>query len=227
MISGPEIARVVTEFEETFIKSNTEDIRHHEQIPGVQNSFAKDVRSLVETIEEMGNPFVEDIMDLLVLDNNDVMPDIVVKSVKNAQQIEQSQYEEYTKQILKDRSKPITDTIHRNNLPLFGTPSQKSPSKVQQQISSLKNDCNLFARLYISCQSRDGNMEEFFKHENQACPPSLSSGGNIRIGQQSDLLQCIETGTLVQPPEVDVKILDGAVIVNMLSPGKSKTFEDC
>ena len=26
----------------------------------------------------------------------------------------------------------------------------------------LKSDCNPFARLYISCQMRDGNLEEFF-----------------------------------------------------------------
>ena len=99
MISGPEIARVVTEFEETFMKSKTENVRHHEQSPGVQYCFAKDVKALVDTIEEMRNPFLEDSMDLLVLDNKDIMPGIVVESVKNAQQIGQSQYEEYTKQI--------------------------------------------------------------------------------------------------------------------------------
>ena len=165
-------------------------------------------------------------MELLVLDNKDIMPGIVVESVKNAQQIGQSQYEEYTKQILRDCSKPVTDTIHRNNLSLFGTPSQKSQSKAQQQLVSLKNDCNLFSQLYISCQFRDGNMAEFFKDENQAWPPSLSSAGNIRLGQKSNLLQCLERNALVHSPEVDVKILDGAVVVNMMSPGKSKTFED-
>lgn len=69
-------------------------------------------------------------------------------------------------------------------------------------------------------------MEEFFKHENQACPPSLSTGGNFRIGNKADLLQCLEKDTVLQAPDVDVKILDGAAIVNMLPPGKSKTFED-
>lgn len=69
-------------------------------------------------------------------------------------------------------------------------------------------------------------MKEFFKHENQACPPSLSSAGNIRTGHKAELLQCLEKDILVQSPDVDVKILDGAVIVNMLPPGKAKTFED-
>ena len=52
-------------------------------------------------------------------------------------------------------------------------------------------------------------MAEFFKHENQAWPPSLSSAGNICLGQKSDLLQFLEGNTLVHSPEVDVKILDG------------------
>ena len=33
---------------------------------------------------------------------------------------------------------------------------------------------DIFSRLYIECQNRDGNREKFFKHENQACPPALS-----------------------------------------------------
>ena len=79
------------------ISGDTEDIRHHKQIPGVQKCFGKDVRALVNIIDQMGNPILEDSMDLTVLDNKDTMPEIVSESVKNAHQIEQSQYDEYTK----------------------------------------------------------------------------------------------------------------------------------
>ena len=37
---------------------------------------------------------------------------------------------------------------------LFSTPAPKQ-SKASQQVSSLKNNCALFARLYISCKSRE------------------------------------------------------------------------
>ena len=80
--------------------------------------------------------------------------------------------------------------------------------------------------LYIVCQTRDGNLEEFFNHENQSTPPSLSTMGLIRIGHKSDLLPCLETGTLSEPPVIDVKILDGVAIVNMLPRDYSKTFEE-
>ena len=59
---------------------------------------------------------------------------------------------------------------------------QLSKSKTKQQITALKNDCNLFARLYIACRTRDGNLEEFFKHENQSTPPSLSTMGRFELG---------------------------------------------
>ena len=45
-----------------------------------------------------------------------------------------------------------------------------------------KNDCYLFSRLYISCQTREGNLEQFYDHMNQPAPPSLSLGGKLRLG---------------------------------------------
>ena len=64
---------------------------------------------------------------------------------------------------------PITETLIKNKQPLFSTRPPKTP-KTKNEISSLKNDCNLFSRLYISCQTRDGNLERFFQHENQPTP---------------------------------------------------------
>ena len=86
----------------------------------------------------------------------------------------------------------------------------------------------LFSRLYIGCQNRDGNLEEFFRHENQACPPALSDGGSIRLGLKSDLLSCLETlsePTSVVPPTSCI-VLDGAVIIQMLKPATAKTFSE-
>ena len=89
---------------------------------------------------------------------------------------------------------------------------------------SLKRDRNLFSTLYIACQVCDTDPDDFFQHENQTFPPSLSTYGNLRSGKKSDLLQCLEdlqtrdeshTGL----PEVDMIIIDGAAVVNMIKPG--------
>lgn len=109
---------------------------------------------------------------------------------------------------------------------LFSTPKTKGVSKGKIQLAALKIDCSLFSRLYIACQSRDGKLEQFFEHENQPWPPSLSLGGKHREGTKSDLLICFDkiSKSAANVPEVDMKVIDGAAVVHMLSPGTSKTF---
>ena len=65
-------------------------------------------------------------------------------------------------------------------------------SKGKQQIASLKNDVGLFSQLYISCQTRKGNLDQFFRHENHSFPLSLSDDGSLRLGAKSDLLACLK-----------------------------------
>ena len=106
--------------------------------------------------------------------------------------------------------------------------SQTFYKTADYQITTLKNDCSLFSRLYISCQNRDGDLDTFFAHENQATPPSLSLEGKIRPSAKSDLLHCLELceKQLLQAPKVDAIILDGAAVVHMLHPGTARTFQD-
>ena len=68
MISGPEVFCTVKEFESCFLPTLDNDVRHHEQVHGLQLSFAKDVKSLIIAIKELDSPFVEDSPDILVLD---------------------------------------------------------------------------------------------------------------------------------------------------------------
>ena len=112
---------------------------------------------------------------------------------------------------------------------LFRTCTTKTTSKDKTKISHLKNDCSLFSRLYISCQTRGGNVDEFFRHENQRSPPSLSQNGNLYQGSKSELLtKCLEPLSVVtdECPSVEVVIIDGAALVNMLKPGTSRTFNE-
>ena len=66
-------------------------------------------------------------------------------------------------------------------------------------------------------------MDEFFRHENQGTPPSLSDMGDLRYGTKSGLMSCVES---LDMPDQDAKIVDGSVVVNMLSPKASWTFSD-
>ena len=70
MVAGPEIARMVSEFEE---KPEASQHLHHEQHRRVQETFLKEVKSVVAVFENMGNPFLENSKDLMVLDTRDIM----------------------------------------------------------------------------------------------------------------------------------------------------------
>ena len=68
MVAGPEIARVIEDFENAQQhRGRRVESRHHDQTPSVQKEFEKDVTSLINVIEELGNPFEEESNDLLVL----------------------------------------------------------------------------------------------------------------------------------------------------------------
>jgi hypothetical protein len=90
------------------------------------------------------------------------------------------------------------------------------------QIALLKENVSLFSQLYVSCQVCDGDLCQYFCHENQSYPPpSLSQYGKLRAGNKSDILVCREKGYPVQAeaPNVDALLLDDAAIVNMIKPG--------
>ena len=85
----------------------------------------------------------------------------------------------------------------------------------------------VFAQLYIAMQSRDANLEEFFSHEVQSYPPSLSEFGKLRLpATKSDLLKCICSQHPEPPAEFDCKIYDDAVIVHCLPVTGAVTSED-
>ncbi len=171
------MARLIGEFESSMTEKQDSDCRHHEQKKHTQSAFARDVKALSVAMEDMGNPFTEDSNDLLVLDSRNIADAAVADTMQQIEQIGIEQYEAYVDERLVNQRTPISDTIKRNNLHLFSLPPVKGNSSKQQQISSLKNNCSLFSRLYIASQVRDGDLCEFFQHENQPCPPSLSQMG--------------------------------------------------
>ena len=229
MIGGPELSRLVTEFEDALCDVSDSSSKHHEQVPHIQMTFAKDVKSLVVTFEELGNPFLECSKELVVLDTKIIMHDKAIESVMSAKQLGIEQYHAFVAdRIVSNNNTAITDTLSKNSLPLFHSHVQRENSKSHSKAIALKRDCHLFSRLYIACQSREADLEQFFTHENQPEPPSISSQGRIRLGTKSDLLHCLESlSTSVSGdvfPDVTAHIIDGATIVNMKKPKVAKTF---
>ena len=144
MVAGPEISRLILEFENSYqnLKSHSSR-KHHEQNPTTQKKFAKDVKALVDTFEEMGNPFLEDNGDLLTLDTKIIMSKEVIQTINTIEKNGQKQYNSFLSERLSaPQNKSLSKTITKNNYPLFSKVSVKQPSKIKEQVKYLEKTLN-------------------------------------------------------------------------------------
>ena len=235
MVSGPELARLVNEFEHT-MKSEDENkssTRHHEEQMSFQVAFAKGVKELVGVIEDLGNPFADYSGQLVALDTKEIADTAAVERLCNIEAIGADQCKTYIEECIIQGTASIYNPIKRNQRNFFRSPQKttKAQHQAQHQVASLKSDCSLFSRLYISCQTRVGDLDEFFMHENQGCPPSLSNLGKLRLpNKKSELVDCLQSDSNTQcqaPHGIEAVIVDGAVVVNMVKPASTQiTFSD-
>jgi hypothetical protein len=230
MLSGPETTRMLHQFEHQYLTDNEEstDRPNHEMGLAAQKAFTQQVTNLVDVIERMGNPFLDDFSELVTLNSRDCMGDDVVDSIVNLEQLGKTQYQEYVKPVIKDRTASINNPIKKNKLPLYGKQPARSKSKQAKTITALQNNVTLFAQLYIAVQSRDADLEEFFSHEVQSFPAALSEFGSLCLtSAKSDLLKCIVKPHQLEPPaQFDTRIFDGAVVVHALPVTGANKFDD-
>ena len=190
MVTGPDVARVIMEFEEANMYPNVnEETCHHEETPSAQKGFAKDVQSFVAVTEKLGNPFKKDSPDLLVLDTRDIADPAVTETFRTVKQIGQEQFEAYSNHCLIDRTK--------TNL-WRGTSSPSSDRTEDQKCPKERKHLWRMIWPYLQGSSLHQlpepwrELDEFFRHENQACPPALSDAGKLHLGSKSQLLECLE-----------------------------------
>ena len=117
----------------------------------------------------------------------------------------------------------LSESIPSNSLPVFNKPGVDK-HKGAGKLPGLKNDRALFSRLYIASQTREGDVDEFFRHENQPIPPALSNEGLIRTGKKHDLLDCLPTNETTSNDSP--KMFDNPAVVHYLQPGTCATFDD-
>ena len=108
---------------------------------------------------------------------------MVVKTFGKVTKIGEKRSNSFANERFVERSKTVKQPLKKkNNLPTFTSTNRKTVLKDKGKVEVLKEDCALFLRLYIACQIRVGNLEDIFKYENQAWPPSLPQLGQLRGG---------------------------------------------
>ena len=114
--------------DEPDLRNTPPDTWHHVQSASVQSAFVKDVQSIVNVMEDFGNPFEEESQDLLVLDIKEIAPSAAVDTLRRAYEVGQLYFDNFARERLVKRTKPLEDAIYRHELNIFGQPP-KVPGK--------------------------------------------------------------------------------------------------
>ena len=236
MVTGPEISRLVDEFSDISGNRQTKKNQsHHEETFSFHKDFLGKVNKMRNTMSELGNPFEEDSADLFALDAKEMADCSVKETMDQLVRIGHMQYKNYVKGMMDFQKPSFNEPLANNKLALFSRKAKSEPSSAKRKINSFKDDCHLFSRLFISCQSRQCDLQDFFRHENKknaptlpSPPPSLSQNGMLNSEVKSQLLDILEQGTNItyEEPNADTVIIDGAALVNAKPPGSAKTFDD-
>ena len=229
MVAGPEVCRLIAEYEAVSgTKDATISKKHHEDNESAQHTFFEKVNRLTVVLEEMGNPFKEESADLLVLDTKDIAEPTMAEMIKTHQKRGREQFNSFIGALGSGNSlhggSTFYQPIKKNKITFFKQDQAGGMSKEKV----IKEDCHLFSRLFISCQSRECDLHEFFQHENQSFAASLSDGGKLHTCQKSHLVDILENEVAMPDaePKADVIILDGSALINALPPHSSKTIEN-
>ena len=146
--------------------------------------------------EEYGNPFNSRDPDLVHIISNDVMDSTAVEALQSAEKLGIAGKTSFM-EMLKNEPYAFNKPIKSNKVRIF----DKAHSKTKQPaIKEMKDQLQLFSQLYVATQVRDGDLDEFFKHETLSHPPSLSKNGLMRSGNKSELIPVLKG--LVQDQEV-------------------------
>ena len=225
---GPQIAQMLFDVygaEED--DSEEEYCYHHEDTNSFERKFREDRVKLIDAFEGLGNPFSDSENELVNIYSKQVLGDAAVQSIRNAESIGQRQSSEFVEERLVKREQSLYENIKRNNLLLFNPKATGKTLRAKKDLKLAKEDCRLFSSLYIACQTRAGDLDNFFAHENHSFPISLSEYGKLRKCSKSDFIECLTpiSDPSYNPPNVDAMIIDGAGLVNMNRPESTcKTF---
>ena len=130
------MARLVSEFEASMTtEAELQGADHHEVQRSFHVSFFKDMKSLVTTIEDFGDPFLEESDDLIVLDTKEIAEPAAVTILRQIETVGKEQCNQFITEGLLNRTKSRYDPIKRNKLSLFNFSPPKESCKTSQQLS--------------------------------------------------------------------------------------------
>ena len=158
MVAGPEVSRLVAGYEaKSGVKDAAFSSKHHEQTKSAQKSFFQKAKALVTVVKEMGNPFQEDSADLLVLDTKNIADPALASLVGTHHKRGVEMFQLFMQGLQNEEGDCLCyQPIKKNKVSFFKREQAVSKSNKQKTLS---DNCQLFSRLFISCQTRQCDLQ--------------------------------------------------------------------
>lgn len=224
MLSGPEIARIIEEYN---TQEKETDDRHHEDNASFNKNFSVHVKALLTVLD---NQDIFATNDLTTIGNDRrVLCQTIGDQVLRAHQTANKLYNDYIKDVILDTKKSIHQSIERNNFSIFRVSKKKVISKDKIKLQQAKTYATDVCRMFIAHEVRGGDSREFFKHENLKFPPSISEFGEIRHTTDEEALIKRLEKSLPKDRNVSTRastclIIDGEDLLPTFTSVKCKTF---
>ena len=107
----------------------------------------------------LGNPFQEDSQDILSLDTKDIAHPTASALISSHYKNDRARFHEFLKELEIEEEITFYEPVKKNRIDFF----RQEPASVNNSKEKvLKEDCDLFCKLFISCQSRECDLQEFF-----------------------------------------------------------------
>ena len=183
--SGPEVSHLVFQCEAVSQANDaTQNTRRHEQTERNQRQGNK----LTKVIGDPGNPFQEESKDQLTLDTKDIAHPNGAERIHTHFERGTIRFEELIHGLEKVENLTFYEPIKNNKIDFF-----RQVTAVDGKHKVLEEDCYLFSKLFVSCQSRECNLQEFFQHENQQpFSAALSDSGKLHTCQKFQLVAILK-----------------------------------
>ena len=151
-VASPIIGEILQDQEPSNPK-NKDILKHHENTKSSKEKFKKEKEAFQNAFLTYKNPFQEEEISLMHIITKVVLSDDATSLVKMAKEIGKRQYDLFVEECLISRSVSLYHNIKKNNLLLFRHKNSTVTLKSKKKIVNLTSDHQLFANLYVACQS--------------------------------------------------------------------------
>ena len=162
LVSGPQMVRLISSFEEYYLPDADIEFRHHSEGFSFQSQYQSKVQRLIQTIKNYGNPFEIQFSELIQIDTRQCFGKAVENTLRSLKSCGEEQYSEFKSKVLQDHFTSIQISITKNNMQLLKTSIQKNVTKNGLKIKTLNHKVTLFGQLLVTLTSRDCNMIYLF-----------------------------------------------------------------